>query len=852
MSTLETAKQALDAVRTPGAAADALENKVADFLKKEVGGLFGAQADAVHGDSRSQLQVLRDNVDLRRKFFSGLSTDERKAAEEKLGGVGELAAKAKEAQGALSEAADKAKLASAAAVVGGAGAAAIAKISAEAENLRGKSGMGAAEAGMGFFEKSWESVRAAMASVMTWFAATFPKLASWLGISESASGASAQREAGASASEVSAEKPAADPASKRVEEELSKFDAERFAREQQASLEKAFTEKYGVEFDEGRRSRLAQLLKESAADAKNLVDVPALKEKFQKEGVSIGDAYPIISGGVLSSAKFLTLLVGRNIVPASALGVELVHEGTRQVVLTLDALGIRHVLSPEAFAKIVGEMNEQEKMTALALLYRKGGMLFSALGALSYYATYLPAAFATHTAAVGYKVFPRAMLNDYRALAKDFAAIEKEMGVVAGQSGAKLLQDAVENTAKISRNYQWLDIQGRCGGSPSKFLELCQKEGAAVPEEVRLKVAKIGEGAEASERLGKALASEMEIIETKPGVIKTIAGKFAMNQTGRMVVYEEHLNDVAKMQRRLAVGGDGFARLRKPLEAMRVSQVSRVADHMVWSFRSQADLKATVRELATSAPEVLRGLFDKMPIFAVAGVAMASDEPMIESLKKEWQYLIPVWGPILLIGRGGLDADWKPKNMGDLLAGSALLTFDGYHLIKGGLPGAAKYVFKPVVDVYEIAQMGTRVSWAGARAAGELLGGARFAEFLENAVKSGPGRLAKWTALAALIVWGGYELLKPGEREEIEKKYGIKEGDTLAALTGEDRDRMAETAVREALRREGFSGATVTAANGTVRVSAEGVRPEAAGHLTTVAAASLLQCGLDGYEAKAV
>lgn len=571
----------------------------------------------------------------------------------------------------------------------------------------------------------------------------------------------------------------------------------------------------GNDLDAAKRKELEKLCAETF-DSLPAEQVKELARNADRDGgLRIGEVYPIIGTTLKSATGFLLGLVGRGIVP---LGGKLVTIGLhaageyskKQVALSCEALGIDRIIPMGEMAGVLEKMGDREKQHLAAVVYREGGLFWSLAAVAAEYSSRMAIAVATNTFANGFKVFPAGLKNDYLSLADEFARIEKGLDVV-GEPGSTMLRQNVESLKGIQKNWHLLDVARATDQDAAKFLAEADKRGIPLSQDFRRRAQECA--AHPNQKgikvqFGIWLSQECQSASCKVQAlsVKNLAGTFVADEHGRTVVLQERLNHVVEAQQRMATYDRGsFAKLGKLGECVRNIEVSRQADRVVWGFKNKQEFQTTVRELAAAEPHLVRGLLDKMPVFMLAGFAM-QQEDIIGSLRESWMMLLPIVGPIMIIGDAFVGMGKEGLNgVAQAGMGVALLSLDGIAFadalrFAGATKGAsvARFIAKPIADVYDIAKGATQIAWEGGKLASTLPILERF-PFLRSVANP---RAALMALLVATVVLG-YELLSQDEVDKIKKENGITDAGIRKA------SQAVETWLQAQMAANGFSGVTV-------------------------------------------
>jgi hypothetical protein len=180
--------------------------------------------------------------------------------------------------------------------------------------------------------------------------------------------------------------------------------------------------------------------------------------------------------------------------------------------------------------------------------------------------------------------------------------------------------------------------------------------------------------------------------------------------------FNKNLEKIWANQARIAIWRINLNPFKKISESIDISKVSKLGDSLLFELRSPNDAKAFLKqmnELAKKSPDLIKWIFDKLPIIAIWWIAATSEEPFFESLKNELPYLLPIVWPIMMISDAWID--WKTMPPTFLKAEQWaiawwLLTLDWYFLAKAWFKWAPWYILKPIKDIYDIWK-GTITIW---------------------------------------------------------------------------------------------------------------------------------------------
>ncbi len=424
--------------------------------------------------------------------------------------------------------------------------------------------------------------------------------------------------------------------------------------------------------------------------------------------LQLKDAMPIFLEWGKNAIWFMFWLLSANIISVSDIAMNFAEKWWEIITLSLSALWLSETVSIDDFYKSISEMNEKDKAILIALLYRKWWLFLNILWSLSALSskllieTILP----TNSWVDWIKLLKDSLIHWNIQQIENFWKIERAMWWVGKTTQwTKFLEEAMSNLAEVKKNFAILEIMKKSDWDLIKFYK-----GIADFEQttnIKLKVEKYSDFND----LKNWLSNKMK---------NWFASKHNLDfrdlkNKGLWVWIESALQDFNKnlekiwaSQARKALWRINLNPLKKISESIDISKVSKLWDSLLFELRSPKDAKAFLKqmnELAKKSPELIKGIFDKLPIIAIWWLAATSEEPFFESLKNELPYLLPIVWPVMMISDAWIN--WKtipPTFMKAEQAAIAwwLLTLDWYFLAKAWFKWAPWYILKPIKDVYDI------------------------------------------------------------------------------------------------------------------------------------------------------
>ncbi|MDD3646387.1 MAG: hypothetical protein PHH06_03185 [Candidatus Gracilibacteria bacterium] len=537
-------------------------------------------------------------------------------------------------------------------------------------------------------------------------------------------------------------------------------------------------EKYNIELTEGKINDLKELVRKYLRLSDD--NITTILDAINKKNLRIKDLYGSIFEAGLNGLGFTAGLIIKGIVPISAFGMEFIETSGEIISLTSSSLGLSEHIDIETFHKGFSEMSPEEKHILVALVYRKGGLFLGLLGRVSETLTRLGVEAITNTSVKSWRLGANAAFGNYKQQIEAFDKISVAMSQAApeAEAGKKIINEALANLKHVQTNYRILDIIREADGNFDKAKKLFESANLELPK-----------GATDMTSLKTALNDSFEKGFTKGSgqqFKRFSVNNFGFGPSGEIYELNKKFENIVKYQKQVFHGSTLGRLLGKTNEVLDSAKISRLGDKIVFHFNSVDEFKdfgQKFKGLLQKTPELAGAIFDKMPIFMVAGIAANSDKPFFESIQKEFLYLIPMIGPFMLIGESGFNWEngWKIENPIEAGIGGALIGMDTVFLMKelyrNGGPGILRYMGKPLFDLYDIAR-GTGEGIYSLGKAIASLDKAGFEEVGKRAVEMTKGLKGKVKALAIIAI-GGYLLAETAFAEDNELQEYLKKDNTL-------------------------------------------------------------------------
>lgn len=298
-------------------------------------------------------------------------------------------------------------------------------------------------------------------------------------------------------------------------------------------------------------------------------------------------------------------------------------------------------------------------------MYRKGGIITALLGQAGYVVSRL----ALTSLYVGedissIKMSFGALTGRYESVLHNFNKMSEVLGnsKAAGEF-SKQLSTIIESAKEKSLV---MSAYSKHPNDAAKFAETVAKlsgETKVSGQFIESVKAAAAAGKLPSDRLGMAISELWKphnFSETLSAWEKGKSGVLKGNYLrGAFASADFALDDFAKrmttletgMHKTLQSGNAGLRLLQNFKNSFKISDMPRGFENALFAT-TKDEAMAMARQLrfmATQSPELVRGILGHLPIIAVAGIAASKDDPFIAEFAKELRFLIPFYGPFLIM-----------------------------------------------------------------------------------------------------------------------------------------------------------------------------------------------------------
>ena len=490
--------------------------------------------------------------------------------------------------------------------------------------------------------------------------------------------------------------------------------AEKFKNKLYSDIQEEIQKKYNKTLDAEQVKNLWKLIATNLTVDKE--NIEALQSKFTDEHkLQIKDITPIFLEWTKNSIWFMFWLVTENIISINDIAINFSKKWWELVKITLWKLWLSEEVNIDDLYENFSSMEEEDKAILIWLLYRKGGLFLNIIWSLSSLTSKLliETVLPTNSWVDWIRLWYDALIHWNKKQIENFQKIENALSSSKVTSvWQEFLDEAIENLNKVKKNFTVLEILKQSNWDVDKFYQKISdfeiKNNIKFDRVTNFK--KLSQSV--SEYIWSNFASSFDAWSIRN--IKNVHIWFWTNDA--IQEFNKKLENITKNQSRIAKWVLNLNPFKKLTDAIDISKVSKLWDSLLFELRSPDDAKSFLKqanELAKKSPELIKWIFDKLPIIAIWGLATTWEEPFFESFKNELPYLIPVVWPIMMISDAWVNWNNMPPTFmkwEQAAIAWGLLTLDWFFLYKAWLRWAPAYIAKPIKDLYDIWK-GTAEIW---------------------------------------------------------------------------------------------------------------------------------------------
>lgn len=513
-------------------------------------------------------------------------------------------------------------------------------------------------------------------------------------------------------------------------------------------LKKQIEEKYQIQLSPEKIKKLEIMVKN---DLKiNDATLEIISKANTEKKISLWEILKARKDNGIDTAWFAIKLVTSGIIPPSAIWLDFAKSWAdlvrSAVELSVWALWIKEQVNIDTFNKSIEKLNPDEKALLLALLYRKWWLFLSLIWNIWAFASRLAIEWVTNTSVKTLDTYKAWLKNDFASQAKQFEKIQTSLGWLKETEKTKqIITSALENIKHIEQNYLILDVLKKNWDNLANTIKELNNHGIKIDT----KISNMSE-------LKSVLNQRFDRTFTEMISAWNMLNNFGFWAKADLYELNSKLERISKYQKAVFNWNIVWKAWYKRWEVLNIPQVSRMWDRLAFHFNSKQEVKDFWKRMsiiAQESPDLIKWIFDKLPIFVVAWIAASSDKPFFEEIQKEFVYLLPIVWPVLLLWKSWLDwNDWfKVDNALEAWIWWALLAIDWVFLTKelatNWLKWAWRYLVKPISDLYSIWRW-TAKFWYEAYKLAEAW---KSSEIFKNAIEK--TKSLKWKTRAIVLAW---------------------------------------------------------------------------------------------------
>lgn len=519
------------------------------------------------------------------------------------------------------------------------------------------------------------------------------------------------------------------------------------------NIKREIEAKYQITLTPDKVKKLEELVKN---DLKiNDATLETVYKAQEEKRISTSDILKAAKDNWIDTFWFSIKLITSWIIPASAIWLDFAKSwaeiASNAVELSVWALWIKEHVNVDTFQKSIENLNPDEKALLLALLYRKWWLFLSIVWSALAITSRMAIEWVTNTSVKSWEAYKSSITKDFSKQASQFEKIASSLWQAKWETkdAMNILESAKSNLEIVRKNYLSLEILRKHSDNVDEAIKELQSHSI----EVKWNPKNIDE-------LKKALSTNFNQVFNEKISKWNFYNKFWFWAKADLYELNQKLENIAKYQKAVFDWNLWWKALYKTRELLQIPQVSRLWDRLAFHFNSVDEVKSFWRRMSVmfqQSPELIKWIFDKLPIFVVAWIAANSDKPFFQEIQKEFLYLFPIIWPVLLLWESWLNwKDWlKVENALEAWIWWTLLAIDWVFLTKELMTNWAwwawRYLVKPVTDIYSMWKWTAKFWYESYK----LAQAAKYSDIFKNAVEK--TKALKWrtraVVLAGLIVW---------------------------------------------------------------------------------------------------
>ena len=431
-----------------------------------------------------------------------------------------------------------------------------------------------------------------------------------------------------------------------------------------------------------------------------------LSKILNKKEFQMKELYPLLWNGLMFSLE----LVWKWIISTSDMLWNFASESTKLVQIWIPWLWFSWSISTDLLYEKLNSMWDNERAALIWLLYRKWGLFFNAIWSLSAGVTriWLDIVLPSNTWVDWVKLFIDWIFKWPEQQFKNISQLEKAIIWVWSN------KDSIKGIQNLKKNYQVMAMLNS-SKTPNDFKKYLKWENLTLLKEY-LDIGTIKAIQDWNIKSMKEI-SKVASSSIKTAFVQDFGADWAKEKWvwfGKSAATQKlnrAINNAAKWQKEILEKWIWITRYSKFREAFAASKISHLSDKLVFEFETKKWAKTFLKQMnvmAQASPELIKWIFNKLPIISVLWFSVTSDKPFLEEIQNEMLYLIPIVWPVLLFGESwaSFKDGFDIKNPEKAILWSVLFWLDWFIIWKNiatwEFLKAWKYMVKPLTDIYDI------------------------------------------------------------------------------------------------------------------------------------------------------
>lgn len=461
--------------------------------------------------------------------------------------------------------------------------------------------------------------------------------------------------------------------------------------------------KYNKTLSPEKITKLEELIKDNLKINDAMAETIAKIEVDKK--IELWEILSIFKNTWVDTLSFSIKLITNWIIDISDIWIDFVNSWkeliSHAIRITTWFLWIENEITIDTFNKEIENLTTKEKAILLALLYRKWGAILNIVWNISAFVSRLTIESISNTTVNTLDAWHASFKSDHLKQAEQIEKIIKNLWWNIDNE-AWVLRKAIDSAENVRKNYQilniletnWENIWTSIKELKNIWIEIKWNPTtlSALKDNLRL-------------NFNSLFNPKWFLIE------ENLLNKFWFWAKASLYEFNNQLEKLITHQRNVFEWRILMRPFTKINEFFSMPKLARVWEQLAFNFDSLDEAKNFVKKISIfwqKSPELIKRIFDKLPIFVVAWISRNSDKWFFEEFQTEALYLFPIVWPIMLLNKAWLDwkAWLKAENITEATIWWALLTMDWVimwkEFVRNWLTWMWRYFIKPITDIYSI------------------------------------------------------------------------------------------------------------------------------------------------------